>query len=267
MQARPPRMAGLRSSATYASIALGRHLFRVRAVAGTGRRSRSSRYAWQRVETKPFSVVPNFSGLDTLYPGAAPIALPLRIANPNLVPMVVTALKSPSPVTPPGATAAATWSWPSPTFRARSRSGYSRRNGLGSVSGGPRADDPPAQSARKPGRCQNVSFPLSFSGRRTVPARLRIRVASCVVTAALVALAADQALAFFKTTSAGLVSASVSSLSKPEFKSVSSGSGGSVTLNWGRCPRRRGSAVLLDPRRGSGRRNMSNAEPNEEKWL
>ena len=64
-------------------------------------------------------------------------------------------------------------------------------------------------------------------------ARLRARVAGCVVAAALVVLTGGSALAYFTTTGAGLVSAGVSSLSKPEFKSVSSGSGGSVTLNWG----------------------------------
>jgi hypothetical protein len=77
---------------TYTSISIGRHVFRVRAVAADGRR-RASRYAWKRVETKPFSVIPDLSGLELLYPGAAPIALPLRIVNPNPVPIVVTALR------------------------------------------------------------------------------------------------------------------------------------------------------------------------------
>jgi hypothetical protein len=81
-----------RSSVTYTSIPIGRHLFRVRAVAANGRR-RTSRFAWERVETKPFSVIPDLSALEPLYPGAAPVALPLRIANPNPVPIVVTALR------------------------------------------------------------------------------------------------------------------------------------------------------------------------------
>jgi hypothetical protein len=80
------------SPVTYTSIAIGRHLFRVRAIVADGR-SRASRYAWKRVETKPFSVIPELSGLEPLYPGAAPIELPLRIANPNPVPIVVTALR------------------------------------------------------------------------------------------------------------------------------------------------------------------------------
>ena len=86
------RWQACRSSATYTSIAIGRHVFRVRAVAAGGR-GRASRYAWERVETKPFSVIPDLSALEPLYPGAAPIALPLRIVNPNPVPIVVTALR------------------------------------------------------------------------------------------------------------------------------------------------------------------------------
>jgi hypothetical protein len=80
-----------RSSVTYTSIAIGRHVFRVRAVAARGSGG-ASRYAWERVETKPFSVISDLSTLEPLYPGAAPIALPLRIVNPNPVPIVVTAL-------------------------------------------------------------------------------------------------------------------------------------------------------------------------------
>jgi hypothetical protein len=86
------RWQACRSSVTYTSLPIGRHVFRVRAVAADGRRH-ASRYAWKRVETKPFSMIPDLSGLEPLYPGAAPIALPLRIVNPNPVPIVVTALR------------------------------------------------------------------------------------------------------------------------------------------------------------------------------
>jgi hypothetical protein len=86
------RWQACRSSVTYTSIAIGRHVFRVRAVAAGGRRP-ASRFAWERVETKPFSVIPDLSGLEPLYPGAAPVGLPLRVVNPNPVPIVVTALR------------------------------------------------------------------------------------------------------------------------------------------------------------------------------
>ena len=154
-----------RSSATYASIALGRHLFRVRAVAGTGRRSRSSRYAWQRVETKPFSVVSDLSGLDTLYPGAAPIALPLRIVNPNPVPIVVTALRVAVARDPAGCDSA--------TNLELAQSDVSSRTPLRIPAG--RTVRVPSQGVLAPtirlrdlpvnqDGCKNVSFPLSFSG-------------------------------------------------------------------------------------------------------
>jgi hypothetical protein len=58
-------------------------------------------------------------------------------------------------------------------------------------------------------------------------------MAGCIVAVAVTMLTAGSALGYFTTTGAGLASASVSSLSKPEFKSVSAGSGGTVTLNWG----------------------------------
>ena len=159
------RWRACRSSATYASIALGRHLFRVRAVVGTGRRSRSSRYAWQRVETKPFSVVPNFSGLEALYPGAAPIALPLRISNPNLVPIVVTALRVAVARDPAGCDSASNLEL--------AQSDVSSRKPLRIPAGG--TVRVPSQGVLAPtirlrnlpvnqDGCKNVSFPLSFSG-------------------------------------------------------------------------------------------------------
>jgi hypothetical protein len=65
-----------------------------------------------------------------------------------------------------------------------------------------------------------------------VSARSRPRMAGIVIAAAVTMLTGGSALGYFTTTGAGLASASVSSLSKPEFKTVSAGSGGSVTLNW-----------------------------------
>jgi hypothetical protein len=58
-------------------------------------------------------------------------------------------------------------------------------------------------------------------------------MAGCIVAVAVTMMTGGSALGYFTTTGAGLAAASVSILSKPEFKSVSAGSGGSVTLNWG----------------------------------
>ena len=145
------------SSATYTSIALGRHLFRARAV-GTGRRSRSSRYEWQRIETKPFSVIANLSGLETLYPGTAPIALPLRVANPNPVPIVVTARWVAVARDPAGCESASNVSSRTP-LRVPA-GGTVRVPSQGVLAPTVRLRDLPVNQDG----CKNVSFPLSFSG-------------------------------------------------------------------------------------------------------
>jgi hypothetical protein len=46
-----------------------------------------------RVGPERFSIVPSLSRLPDLYPGAPPVALPLRLVNPNRVPIVVTSLR------------------------------------------------------------------------------------------------------------------------------------------------------------------------------
>jgi hypothetical protein len=152
------------SPVTYASIAIGRHVFRVRAVAAGGRR-RASRFAWERVETKPFSVVPELSGLEALYPGAAPIALPLRVANPNAVPIVVTALRVAVARDPAACDSA--------TNLELGQSDVSSRTPLRVPAG--KTVRVPSQGVLAPtirlrdlpvnqDVCQNVSFPLAFSG-------------------------------------------------------------------------------------------------------
>jgi hypothetical protein len=46
-----------------------------------------------RARPEGFSIVPSLSRLPDLYPGAPPVALPLRLVNPNSVPVVVTSLR------------------------------------------------------------------------------------------------------------------------------------------------------------------------------
>jgi hypothetical protein len=152
------------SPVTYTPIALGRHLFRVRAV-GAGRRSRSSRYAWQRIETKSFSVTPNLSGLEALYPGAAPIALPLRVANPNPVPIVVTALRVAVARDPAGCDSASNLDLAQSDASSRTplripAGGTVRVPSQGVLAPTIRLRDLPLNQDG----CKNVRFPLSFSG-------------------------------------------------------------------------------------------------------
>lgn len=158
------RWQACRLSATYAAIAIGRHLFRVRAVAADGRR-RASRFVWRRVETKPFSVIPNLAGLEALYPGAAPSALPLRIANPNPVPIVVTALRVAVARDPAGCDSAANLALAQSNISSRMPLRIPAGRTIGVPSKGILAptirlrDLPVNQDG-----CQSVSFPLSFSG-------------------------------------------------------------------------------------------------------
>ena len=137
----------------------------------------------ERVETKPFSDRPELlrprgavsgSRAHRPSPSDRQTRTPSRSSSPRLTVA--------SPVTPPGATAPATSSWPSPTYRARRRSGIPAGGTVaGALAGGSRADDPPAQSAREPGSLQERQLPalLLRDGAR-MRARLRSGSAGCV---------------------------------------------------------------------------------------
>ena len=60
---------------------------------GVASDSRPALFAWVQVEPKSFSITADLSGLSRLYPGAAPVALPLVLSNPNSAPISVTALR------------------------------------------------------------------------------------------------------------------------------------------------------------------------------
>lgn len=94
------------SPASYAKIGVGRHSFSVRALDRRGRRSASARFRWAILETKDFTIVPNLSGLGTLFPGAPSVALPLTVQNPNPAPIFVTKLEVSVAADPPGCASA-----------------------------------------------------------------------------------------------------------------------------------------------------------------
>ena len=77
----------------YRGLAVGAHRFLVRAEAEGGGRSLPARFDWVQPEPKAFSIAADLSALGRLYPGAAPVALPLVLSNPNSAPIAVTALK------------------------------------------------------------------------------------------------------------------------------------------------------------------------------
>lgn len=81
------------SPVSFRSLERSSHSFRVRAIERGGRRSSAARYRWTVVEAKPFSIAPRLSDLGALFPGSSPAALPLKLTNPNPVPIVVTRLR------------------------------------------------------------------------------------------------------------------------------------------------------------------------------
>lgn len=82
-------------------IAPGPHSFAVRAVRKS-RRGPAARFAWTKVDPQPLTVEPRPTSLAALHPGAPPQAIPVRVANPNAVPVKVTSLTIAVSADPPG---------------------------------------------------------------------------------------------------------------------------------------------------------------------
>jgi hypothetical protein len=82
-----------RPPAVFRGLTAGRHRFAVRAVDRQGRHGGQAGVRWTILAAKDFSIDPSLSGLDHLYPGAEPIALPLTVTNPNPAPIFVTGLR------------------------------------------------------------------------------------------------------------------------------------------------------------------------------
>jgi hypothetical protein len=91
-----------RSPLRIQNLGAGAHRFRVSALGRRGRRGRPARFRWEVVEPRPFGVTARFDGLRSLYPGAAPVELPLTIENPNPEAIRVVALQVSVPGGPPG---------------------------------------------------------------------------------------------------------------------------------------------------------------------
>jgi len=161
-----------RSPVLYKGIAVGRHRFRVRALSHvpgardrTVRLSRARRFVWLRAESRRFSIVQLDADLGALYPGASPTALPLRVENPNDIPILVTSIAIASAAGPDGCDAAANLelipSNASDSLALRVPAG-------GSVFVPSAGVAPPAIQLRdlpvNQDACQGARFELSFSG-------------------------------------------------------------------------------------------------------
>jgi len=86
---------------SFSKLAAGSHSFSVRSSA-RGKHSKTTRFRWQVLEPKDFSITPQLGGLAALYPGAPAQALPLTITNPNPMPILVTSLQVKATADPPG---------------------------------------------------------------------------------------------------------------------------------------------------------------------
>jgi hypothetical protein len=153
------------SPVTFRGVGGGDHVFAVRAVAESGRRSGAARFRWKRVEPKPFAIESRPSALGALYPGAPPQPLPVLLRNPNPVPIFVTGLRVSVAADPAGCDSAANL--------ALTPSSVSARAPLvlpagGSVSLPAATVSPPAIALRdlavNQDACKGAQFPLTFSG-------------------------------------------------------------------------------------------------------
>ncbi len=144
----------------------GDHSFSVRAVSRHGRPGPAARFGWKLLEPKPFSIEPRLSSVSALYPGAAPLSLPLLLRNPNPAPIFVTKLTVAATADPPGCDSSANL--------ALIPSGASPATPLALPPGG--SASLPAAGVSAPGialrdlpfnqdACQGARFPLSFSGK------------------------------------------------------------------------------------------------------
>lgn len=154
-----------RSPIAFAKLAPGKHVFAVRGLDDRGRRTAAARFRWTLLEPKGFVIVPQLSGIGDLYPGAAPVALPVTITNPNPVPIMVTSLRVAVTADPPACTSAENL-----LLVPAGLSGAAplRVPANGSASLPAPGVSPPAIQLRdlpvNQDACQNARFPLAFSG-------------------------------------------------------------------------------------------------------
>jgi hypothetical protein len=84
------------------ALAAGDHSFAVRALSPRGRPGLAAHYRWSQLKPMEFTVEPQASRLEDLMPGAPAQPLPVRIGNPNPVPIEVTGLTVAVAPDPPG---------------------------------------------------------------------------------------------------------------------------------------------------------------------
>ncbi len=96
------RWKACRSPVAFNGLPVGGHKFSVRAIGRQGGHGAAAKVRWTVLAARDFSIDPDLSGLDALYPGAPPVALPLTVNNPNPAPILVTELRVSVAADPPG---------------------------------------------------------------------------------------------------------------------------------------------------------------------
>jgi hypothetical protein len=157
--------AGCRSPIAYASLAVGGHTFRVRSSAPGLGPGAAARYSWLRAAPRPFRVAPVSPRLGLLYPGAAPVQIPLLVANPNSAPIVITRLRVGIAHDPAGCDSASNLklAQPNVSLRRPLPVGAGKRVRLPT----PKFLAPTIQLRNLPvnqDACQRATFRLTFSG-------------------------------------------------------------------------------------------------------
>jgi hypothetical protein len=150
---------------SFSKLAVGNHSFSVRSVGARGKHSKTTRFRWQVLEPKNFSITPQLGGLGPLFPGAPAQALPLTISNPNPVPILVTSLQVRATADPAGCPSAENLVLNS---SSASSAAPIKVPASGSVSlPAPDASAPSIQLRDLPvsqDACQRAQFPLAFFG-------------------------------------------------------------------------------------------------------
>jgi len=153
------------SPLTFSRLAIGTHNFSVRTAGKRGAHGKAASFAWRVLEPKDFSISPQLSSLGALYPGAPAQVLPLTIANPNPVPILVTSLDVRVAADPAGCSSSENLLLSGAGISASSPLTVPANGSAGLPAPGIAAptiflrDLPVNQDA-----CQRAQFPLSFSG-------------------------------------------------------------------------------------------------------
>jgi len=154
-----------RTPIVFTRLVPGDHAFSVRALDRRGRHGRATRFRWTLLEPKDFSIVPQLANLPRLFPGAAPVSLPLTIANPNPVPIRLISLRVAATADAPGCASAANLELIDSSVSSATPLKVPAKGSVNLPAAG--VSSPAIQLRNLPvnqDACQGAQFPLAFTG-------------------------------------------------------------------------------------------------------